>query len=150
VPQFGLPPPNTNNPIARINDRGKVIVQVAVPIQPFRTVRGALLLSSERTDIAEVQLATLETLALSGLIGLLGCWLAFRQYMTERTLLRERSALARQSQIDTRYLSWLRQLAKFLRHEVRHPVAQINSSSVGRRWKYVVKVQHAGIDRNRF
>jgi signal transduction histidine kinase len=32
------------------------------------------------------------------------------------------------SQNDMRYLAWLRQLAEFLRHEVRHPVAQINSS----------------------
>jgi signal transduction histidine kinase len=29
---------------------------------------------------------------------------------------------------DARYLEWLRSLAAFLRHEVRHPVAQINSS----------------------
>jgi uncharacterized membrane protein YebE (DUF533 family) len=36
--------------------------------------------------------------------------------------------LARQHQADIRYLHWLRQLAEFLRHEVRQPVAQINSS----------------------
>jgi signal transduction histidine kinase len=41
---------------------------------------------------------------------------------------REREALARQHQADARYISWLRQLAGFLRHEVRQPVAQINSS----------------------
>jgi signal transduction histidine kinase len=41
---------------------------------------------------------------------------------------RERDALARQNQSNTRYLDWLRQLAAFLRHEVRQPVAQINSS----------------------
>jgi signal transduction histidine kinase len=41
---------------------------------------------------------------------------------------RERDALARQYQNDARYLDWLRQLGKFLRHEVRQPVAQINSS----------------------
>jgi signal transduction histidine kinase len=29
---------------------------------------------------------------------------------------------------DTRYLDWLRSLAAFLRHEVRHPIAQIHSS----------------------
>lgn len=50
------------------------------------------------------------------------------QYLAERELMREREALARQSQNDARYLAWLRQLAEFLRHEVRHPVAQINSS----------------------
>jgi signal transduction histidine kinase len=46
-------------------------------------------------------------------------------FVSER---RERDALARQHQSDARYLDWLRQLAKFLRHEVRQPVAQINSS----------------------
>jgi signal transduction histidine kinase len=34
----------------------------------------------------------------------------------------------RERQKDGRYLQWLRQLAGFLRHEVRQPVAQINSS----------------------
>jgi two-component system sensor histidine kinase ChvG len=37
--------------IVRINDRGEVIVLVAVPIQRFRTVRGALLLSTQGGDI---------------------------------------------------------------------------------------------------
>jgi two-component system sensor histidine kinase ChvG len=37
----------------RINDRGEDIVQVAVPIQRFRTVRGALLLSTQGGDIAQ-------------------------------------------------------------------------------------------------
>src|SRR5262249_3244315 len=50
------------------------------------------------------------------------------QFLSERELVREREALARQSQNDMRYLAWLRQLAQFLRHEVRQPVAQINSS----------------------
>jgi signal transduction histidine kinase len=36
--------------------------------------------------------------------------------------------LERQHQIDRNHLDWLRQLASFLRHEVRQPVAQINSS----------------------
>ena len=36
--------------------------------------------------------------------------------------------LERQHQLDRRHLDWLRQLASFLRHEVRQPVAQINSS----------------------
>jgi signal transduction histidine kinase len=46
-------------------------------------------------------------------------------FVSER---REREAVARQSQNDSRYLAWLRQLAEFLRHEVRQPIAQINSS----------------------
>jgi two-component system sensor histidine kinase ChvG len=37
--------------MVRINDRGEVIVLVAVPIQRFRTVRGALLLSTQGADI---------------------------------------------------------------------------------------------------
>jgi signal transduction histidine kinase len=41
---------------------------------------------------------------------------------------REREAALRQSQSDRRYLAWLRQLAQFLRHEVRQPLAQISSS----------------------
>jgi|307.fasta_scaffold05671_3 signal transduction histidine kinase len=45
-----------------------------------------------------------------------------------RELNREREALAKQHQADARNISWLRQLAGFLRHEVRQPVAQINSS----------------------
>jgi two-component system, OmpR family, sensor histidine kinase ChvG len=37
--------------MVRINDRGEVIVLVAVPIQRFRTVRGSLLLSTQGADI---------------------------------------------------------------------------------------------------
>jgi two-component system sensor histidine kinase ChvG len=37
--------------VVRINDRGEVIVLVAVPIQRFRTVRGALLVSTQGGDI---------------------------------------------------------------------------------------------------
>jgi two-component system sensor histidine kinase ChvG len=37
--------------VVRINDRGDVIVSVAVPVQRFRAVRGALLLSTQGGDI---------------------------------------------------------------------------------------------------
>jgi two-component system, OmpR family, sensor histidine kinase ChvG len=37
--------------IVRINDRGEVIISVAVPVQRFRAVRGALLLSTQGGDI---------------------------------------------------------------------------------------------------
>jgi len=50
------------------------------------------------------------------------------QFVAEIELAKERESLARQHQTDIRYLEWLRQLAMFLRHEVRQPVAQINSS----------------------
>ena len=49
------------------------------------------------------------------------------QFLAERQLAAERETLARQHQMDNRYLEWLRGLATFLRHEVRTPVAQINS-----------------------
>ena len=39
----------------RINDRGEVIVSVAVPIQRFRTVRGALLLSTQGGEIEKAE-----------------------------------------------------------------------------------------------
>jgi two-component system sensor histidine kinase ChvG len=37
--------------VVRINDRGDVIISVAVPVQRFRAVRGALLLSTQGGDI---------------------------------------------------------------------------------------------------
>jgi two-component system sensor histidine kinase ChvG len=37
--------------VVRMNDRGEVIVSIAVPIQHFRAVRGALLLSTQGGDI---------------------------------------------------------------------------------------------------
>ena len=37
--------------LVRVNDRGEVIVSVAVPVQRFRAVRGALLLSTQGGDI---------------------------------------------------------------------------------------------------
>ncbi|MBI3436574.1 MAG: sensor histidine kinase [Proteobacteria bacterium] len=40
--------------IVRINDRGEVIVSVAVPVQRFRAVRGALLLSTQGGDIDQI------------------------------------------------------------------------------------------------
>jgi two-component system sensor histidine kinase ChvG len=37
--------------MVRINERGEVLVSVAVPVQRFRAVRGALMLSTQGTDI---------------------------------------------------------------------------------------------------
>jgi len=57
---------------------------------------------------------------------------AYQKELLSRQLfiseIRGRETLERQMHADSRYLNWLRQLAKFLRHEVRQPVAQINSS----------------------
>jgi len=47
--------------MVRINDRGEIIVSVAVPVQRFRAVRGALLLSTQGGDID--QMVTAERLA---------------------------------------------------------------------------------------
>src|SRR6266567_781337 len=43
-----------NASIVRINDRGDVIVSVAVPVQRFRAVRGALMLSTQGADIDDM------------------------------------------------------------------------------------------------
>jgi two-component system sensor histidine kinase ChvG len=40
--------------MVRINDRGEVIVSVAVPVQRFRAVNGALMLSTQGADIDEM------------------------------------------------------------------------------------------------
>src|SRR6202043_2332605 len=40
--------------MVRINERGEVIVSVAVPVQRFRAVRGALMLSTQGADIANM------------------------------------------------------------------------------------------------
>jgi two-component system sensor histidine kinase ChvG len=43
-----------NASMVRINDRGDVIVSVAVPVQRFRAVRGALMLSTQGADIDDL------------------------------------------------------------------------------------------------
>lgn len=43
-----------NASMVRVNDRGEVIVSVAVPVQRFRAVRGALLLSTQGADIDQM------------------------------------------------------------------------------------------------
>jgi two-component system sensor histidine kinase ChvG len=48
--------------IVRINDRGEVIVSVSVPVQRFRAVHGALMLSTQGDDID--QMVTAERLAI--------------------------------------------------------------------------------------
>jgi two-component system, OmpR family, sensor histidine kinase ChvG len=48
--------------MVRVNDRGEVIVSVAVPVQHFRAVHGALMLSTQGDDID--QMVTAERLAI--------------------------------------------------------------------------------------
>ena len=43
-----------NSSMVRISDRGDVIVSVAVPVQRFRAVRGALMLSTQGADIDDM------------------------------------------------------------------------------------------------
>jgi hypothetical protein len=62
---------------------------------------------------------------ISGASGLAFIVMQSRQAALIRNMNRE---LARQHHIDESRLDWLQQLARFLRHEVRQPVAQINSS----------------------
>ncbi|MEW6766441.1 MAG: sensor histidine kinase [Pseudomonadota bacterium] len=54
--------------MVRINDRGEVIVSVAVPVQRFRAVHGALLLSTQGDDID--QIVTAERLAILKVFGI--------------------------------------------------------------------------------
>jgi two-component system sensor histidine kinase ChvG len=53
--------------MVRINDRGEVIVSVSVPVQRFRAVHGALMLSTQGDDID--QLVTAERLAILKVFG---------------------------------------------------------------------------------
>jgi two-component system sensor histidine kinase ChvG len=43
--------------VVRVNDKGEIVVSVAVPIQRFRTVLGALLLSTQGSDIESILFA---------------------------------------------------------------------------------------------
>jgi two-component system sensor histidine kinase ChvG len=58
--------------MVRINDRGEVIVSVAVPVQRFRAVHGALMLSTQGGDIDELvtaeRLAILKVFAVAALV----------------------------------------------------------------------------------
>lgn len=57
-----------NDSMVRINDRGEVIVSVAVPVQRFRAVHGALMLSTQGDDID--QMVTAERLAILKVFGI--------------------------------------------------------------------------------
>jgi len=54
--------------MVRINDRGEVIVSVAVPVQRFRAVHGGLMLSTQGDDID--QMVTAERLAILKVFGI--------------------------------------------------------------------------------
>lgn len=53
--------------MVRINDRGEIIVSVAVPVQRFRAIHGALMLSTQGDDID--QMVTAERLAILKVFG---------------------------------------------------------------------------------
>ncbi len=80
-PEVGHALDGHNASVVRINDRGEVIVLVAVPIQRFRTVRGALLLSTQGGDIDQTveaeRLAILKVfLVAAGIMSVLSMLLA--------------------------------------------------------------------------
>ncbi len=54
--------------MVRINDRGEVIVSVSVPVQRFRAIHGALMLSTQGDDID--QMVTAERLAILKVFGI--------------------------------------------------------------------------------
>jgi len=67
--------------MVRINERGEVIVSVAVPVQRFRAVRGVLMLSTQGADIDQMveaeRLAIVKVfLVAAGVMGLLSVLLA--------------------------------------------------------------------------
>ncbi|MGA3139081.1 MAG: sensor histidine kinase [Xanthobacteraceae bacterium] len=53
-PEVGQALNGQNASMVRIDDRGDVIVSVAVPVQRFRAVRGALMLSTQGADIDDM------------------------------------------------------------------------------------------------
>jgi two-component system sensor histidine kinase ChvG len=53
-PEVGRALSGLHASMVRINDRGEVIVSVAVPVQRFRAVRGALMLSTQGADIDDM------------------------------------------------------------------------------------------------
>ena len=53
-PEVGQALAGLHASMVRVNDRGEVIVSVAVPVQRFRAVRGALMLSTQGADIDDM------------------------------------------------------------------------------------------------
>ena len=53
-PEIGQALSGLHASMVRINDRGEIIVSVAVPVQRFRAVRGALMLSTQGADIDDM------------------------------------------------------------------------------------------------
>jgi hypothetical protein len=68
--------------MVRVNERGETIVSVAAPVQRFRAVQGALMLSTQGDEIDQMvaaeQLALLKICALFLPTSLVTIWLAFR------------------------------------------------------------------------
>ena len=85
--------------MVRITDRAEVIVSVAVPVQRFRAVRGALMLSTQGADIDDM--VTAERLAIFKVFLVAAGVMVVRIATTTSgsyAIAAERSSLARQSQ----------------------------------------------------
>ena len=88
-PQEGKSYPEVANALSghkssmvRINERGEVIVSVAVPVQRCRAVRGALMLSTQGADIDDMvgaeRLAMFKVSLIGLAVTLVLAWLAVR------------------------------------------------------------------------
>ena len=92
------------------------------------TVYFIILLFIDSFTIQDFYYLTYQIFTIFALCLLLGFTREFilrADFITQVALIEVRLAHDR---INARYLEWLRNLAAFLRHEVRHPLAQINSS----------------------
>jgi two-component system sensor histidine kinase ChvG len=71
--------------MVRINESGQSIVSVAIPVQRFRAVRGALMLSTQGADIdnmvAAERVGVMKASAIVLIVAVGSCWLAIRRAM---------------------------------------------------------------------
>jgi two-component system, OmpR family, sensor histidine kinase ChvG len=86
--------------MVRINDRAEVIVSVAVPVQRFRAVRGALMLSTQGADIDEM--VTAERLAIFKVFLVAACVMVVLSFLLAGTIAGPMRRLAHGAQVVRR------------------------------------------------